>query len=115
MREPATVLTPQPATRANGSSLPGSYLCSLEVHGLPQSVTLNISVLCLSNLSPTHNGGFTVGSTQHEFCTWKLASRKKLLEKLLVLQLLKKFSVAFETLDYIVDLPKVININILFG
>jgi len=36
------------------------------------------------------------------------------LEKVLVLQLLKKFSVAFETLDVIVYLPEAININILF-
>jgi hypothetical protein len=60
---------------------------------LSLSVTLNIPVLCLSNLTPTHNDGFTIGSTQHEFSTWKLTPRSELLEKLLVLQLLKKFSV----------------------
>jgi hypothetical protein len=81
---------------------------------LTPSVTLNIPILCLSNLSPTHSDEFTIGSTQHEFCTWELTPRRKLLEKMLVLQLLKKFSVAFETLDVIVYLPEAININILF-
>ena len=41
-------------------------------------------VLCLSNLSPTHDDEFTVGSTQHQFCTRKLTPRRKLLNKLLV-------------------------------
>lgn len=82
---------------------------------LSLSVSLNIPLLFVfPNLSPTHNDGFTIGSTQHEFCTWKLTPRRELLEKLLLLQLLKKFSVAFETLDYTVYLPESININILF-
>jgi len=81
---------------------------------LTPAVPLNIPIPCPSNLSHTHSDEFTVGSTPHEFCTWELTPRRKLLEKVLVLQLLKKFSVAFETLDVIVYLPEAININILF-
>lgn len=78
------------------------------------SVTLNIAILYLPKLSPNHNDKFTIDSTLHEFCTWKLTRRRKFLEKLMVLQLLKKFSIAFETIDFIAYLPEAININLLF-
>ena len=112
MREPAAVLTPQPEARSKeGVTSPGlAYLLLRCVVCLSFSGTLNISILCLPKLSSNHNDKFNVGSTLHEFCTWKLTRRRKFLEKLMVLQLLKKFSIAFETIDFIAYLPEAINL-----